>query len=66
VALEQPRDAVEVELEAVALGQRGARAIRRLGVDELLEEALEAGRGDDLEDPRGLVAVRRRTAVRRS
>src|SRR4051794_22543035 len=56
VALEQAGDAVDVELDAVALGERRARALRGLGLAELVEEALEARRGDDLEDPRGLVA----------
>jgi hypothetical protein len=47
-------------LQAVALAELGERA--RVGVhgaaevDELVEEALEARRGDDLEDPRRLVA----------
>src|ERR1700712_5499043 len=58
--LEQPGDAVEVELQAVALGERGAllRRGRRGGRHPggLREETLEARRGDDLEDPLRLVA----------
>jgi len=48
----QARDALEVELEAVA----GARPGRRRAGAELGEELLEAPGGDDLEDPARLVA----------
>src|SRR5438067_2037515 len=59
-AVDEPRDALGVHLERIAGAELGQRL--RLGlcdaaeVDELVEEPLEAGRGDDLEDPRRLVS----------
>lgn len=59
-AVNEPRDALRVHLEPVA----GAEVSQdlRLGpgdapeVDEFAEEPLEAGGGDDLQDPGGFIA----------
>src|SRR5581483_7821340 len=59
-ALEQLGNRLRLHLEAVAFPQLRERLRVRLSdatqVDELLEEALEPGRRDDLEDPARLVA----------
>src|SRR5262245_28102637 len=59
-ALDQLRDRVRSHLQAVPLAQFcdrfRARHDHTTNVRELLEEALETGRRDDLEDPARLVA----------
>jgi hypothetical protein len=59
-ALDEAGDAVGIHLQRVARAELRERLRRGRGgaaqVDELLEVALEAGRGDDLEDPRRLIA----------
>src|SRR5918996_760985 len=59
-ALDQLGHALELEVMAVARAERGqlirVRIDRAAHIRELAEEALEAGRRDDLEDPAGLVA----------
>src|SRR5918999_3074579 len=58
--LDQARNRVRLHLELVAGAKLGQGLRRRCGhathVGELLEEALEPGGRDDLEEPRGLVA----------
>ena len=59
-ALDEPGDAVRVHLELVAgaeLGQDLRLGLRDAAeVDELCEESLEAGRRDDLQESRWLIA----------
>ena len=59
-ALDQARNALGVHFEFVAGAQLAERLRLGLGdaaeVDQLVEEPLEARRGDDLQDPRRLVA----------
>src|SRR5918999_1352105 len=59
-ALKQLGNRLRPHLKAIALPELCERLLIRLGhtahVNELPEEALETGRGDDLEDPAGLVA----------
>jgi hypothetical protein len=60
VLLAQPGHRLELELEPVA-GTQVGEPLRLgrpagAGVDELVEEVLEPARGDDLEDPAGVVA----------
>src|SRR4051812_19831414 len=59
-ALKQLGNRLRPHLKAIALPELCERLLISLGhtthVDELLEEALETGRRDDLEDPAGLVA----------